>query len=277
MTGFGQAEEGAFKVEVRSLNHRFLEINVKLPQGMMEHESAIRNAIKGRFARGRFDVFVNVRPEKLKASFNYAAASELYSSLELLRKELAAPAPPGISELVALRDFFITQEAVSDPAMLMKALELALGQVGRMRTAEGALIHEDIAKRAVALEAIRGQIEKALPAVLESAKAKYIQRIKSMLSDASVDEARLLQEASILAEKADIAEELTRIGGHIERMKKILASGDTIGRELDFILQELHREANTLGSKAEDLEIIRKAIEFKTEAERAKQQVQNLQ
>ncbi len=277
MTGFGSSEKGDFRVEVRSLNSRFLEINLKLPSGLMEQDILLRNIIKGRFARGKFDVFVTVRSGRQGFSLNVSKARQVYEAMEGLRRELSIPGQTGIRELAAMKDLFVSEESGQDAASIEGAFEEALSGAEAMRLREGRMIAEDIDGRIASLGRINGRMKELLPATLSGLKEKYASKIKSMLQETGWDEGRLLQEAAILAERADIAEELTRIAGHLDQMKKIIRGNDKTGRELDFLLQELHREANTIGSKTSDMEITARAIEFKTEVERIRQQAQNLQ
>ncbi len=277
MTGFGSSEKGDFRVEVRSLNSRFLEMNLRLPPGLMEQEVPLRNIIRGRFARGRFDVFVTVKSGKQGFSLDVSKAGQVYEALEGLRRELSIAGPAGIRELALMKDLFISEETSCDIVSFTEAFEDAISQVEAMRIKEGRMIAEDVTSRLGALEHINGRMKELLPVTLSGLKERFASKIKSMLQETGWDEGRLMQESAILAEKADIAEELTRITGHLGQMEKIIASNDKIGRELDFLLQELHREANTIGSKTTDMEITARVIEFKTEVERIRQQVQNLQ
>lgn len=277
MTGFGSSEKGEFRVEVRSLNHRFLEINIRMPHSLMRHEIPLRNIIKGKFARGRFDVFVNLNAEKMIAGLNVAVAREVHARLDFLRNELAIKEPLDMGELLQMKEFFTTEECAGDPAPLFQAFEEAVSQVMEMRLKEGQMLREDILLHRQNLEKLYKEAQAILPEALSGMRDRFVERLKNLLAETGFDETRLVQEAAILTEKADISEEIARIGGHLEQIAKMMKNGDKIGRELDFVLQELHREANTIGSKIEDLAIINKAIEFKTEIERMRQQAQNLQ
>ena len=277
MTGFGSCERGEFRVEVRSLNSRFLEINLKLPSGLMEQDVLLRNAIKGRFARGRFDVFVTVKPGGQAFSLDAGKAGRVYEALEALRRELSIPGQAGIGELLALKDLFVSEDTGMDTAFLLEAFETAIAGVEAMRLGEGRMIAEDIGRRLDVLGRINGRMKELLPQTLSDLREKYALKIKSMLQETGWDDGRLIQEAAVLAERADIAEELTRIEGHLGEAGKIIGGGGQAGRQLDFLLQELHREVNTICSKTGDMEITARAIEFKTEVERIRQQAQNLQ
>ena len=277
MTGFGASEKGDFRVEIRSLNSRFLEMNFRMPCGLVEQEVPLRNIIKAKFARGRFDVFVNAKPGKRGLSLDAHKAKELYKGLDGLRRELQINEAPSLAELIALKDFFLMEEGGYDPGPLKEAFDEALSQVEAMRLDEGRVIGEDMALRIGALERLNAEMKELLPKTALQLKEKFVSRIRAMVNEAGIDEGRIAQEAAVLAEKADIAEELTRITGHLEHMKKMIKGNDKIGRELDFLLQELNREANTIGSKTGEMEITGRDIQFKTEVERIRQQAQNLQ
>lgn len=180
MTGFGSSEKGDFRVEIRSLNSRFLEMNLKLPFGLMEQEIPLRNIIKGRFARGRFDVFVTTRG-KLGFSLNFQKAGQVYQALEGLRRELFIEEPAGIRELVLLKEFFVTEETGYDVVSLMEAFGEAVSQVEEMRVKEGQMIAGDITGRIRILEGINARMTELLPVTLAALKEKYSSRIKSMV------------------------------------------------------------------------------------------------
>ena len=265
-------------MEVRSLNSRYLEMNLRLPAGLMEQEASLRNIIKEKFARGRIDVFVSVKESGKVASLDVGKAKELYAGLDGIRRELGINEPPTMAELIALKDLFLSEEVGYDPASLKDVFDEALAQVEAMRLAEGRVIAQDIAARVEILERLNGEMKELLPKTAQALMEKFAAKIRALMAEAGVDEARIAQEAAVLAEKADIAEELTRITGHLEHMRKMInGKSDKIGRELDFLLQELNREANTIGSKTGEMEITGRDIQFKTEVERIRQQAQNLQ
>ena len=277
MTGFGSAQKGDFKVEIRSLNSKHLEINMRLPHGLVDKEAELRGKIKEHFSRGKFDVFAYLTGERMLARLNAFRAKEVYIALDSLRKELLLPDPVGMAELIGLKELFVHEEHAHEVPDLLEAFEDALAQVKRMRLEEGRVIKTDVSERLAEIGRLRDGIEALLPAALENIKAAFVARIKAMLAETGYDESRVLHEASVVAERADIAEEVTRISGYTVQIGKLLGSGDKIGRELDFILQELNREANTICSKTAEMEILNRAILLKSEVERIRQQIQNLQ
>ena len=264
-------------MEIRSLNSKHLEINLKLPHGLVDKEAELRAKIKERFSRGRFDVFAYLTGERMLARLNAFRAKEVYIALDSLRKELLLPDPVGMAELIGLKELFVHEEHAHEAPDLLAAFEDALEQVKKMRLQEGRLIKEDVTERLAEIARLRDGIEALVPAALAGMKTAFVARLKAMLSETGYDESRLLHEAAIMAEKADIAEEVTRLAGYTVQIGKLLGSGDKIGRELDFILQELNREANTICSKTSEMEILNRAILLKTETERIRQQIQNLQ
>jgi uncharacterized protein (TIGR00255 family) len=278
MTGFGTSEQGDFRVEVRSLNHRYLDVHVRLPQGVSaEHELRVRQMVRELFSRGRFDIYITLRPGRQGLQLEPTAAKEVYEALSQLSSELGLAGPVGLAELLRLKEFFIQERTELYTEALYGALKEALQGVLQMRLREGQAIQEDILQRLQGLEGLLRAMRERLPRALQDIRERLGERLRHLCQEQPLEEARLAQEAALLAEGADITEELVRLQAHLQRMRKILSSDDTIGRQLDFILQELHREANTIGAKSQDMEIIERVIEFKTEVERMRQQVQNLQ
>jgi len=278
MTGFGAAERDGFRVEVRSLNHRFSEMSVKLPPALGRHEMAMRDAIKERFRRGKFDVFVSAAGAgSVSVKLNREIAEGVLLSLRELKEWLSVTGEITLETLLGWKEFFLHEEVSFDPAPLFAAFGEALKGLEEMRLREGRALAEEIRERVEALEALNGQIMALCPAVAEAHREKFHQRLNTLVREAPVEEARVLQEAAAVAEKADISEEVHRVKTHLEHIRRVLADGDAVGRKLDFLLQELHREANTIASKAGDERVIHLVIEMKTEIERAREQAQNIQ
>lgn len=280
MTGFGAAERGGFKVEIRSLNHRFLEISIKLPHSLGRHEIPLREFIKKRFGRGKFDVYVQADAGgRTKIALDATAARELKDALEGLKDSLSLKGDVGLDALLPFRELFMSEEVSFDDAETEKSLygafEEALGGVERMRAAEGGTLAEELASRMGLIESMAAEVSSLAPAVAEAQRAKFLERLKAFLPGA--DDARLIQEAAACAERADITEELTRLASHVGQFTASLAGGGTVGRRLDFLLQEFFREANTIGSKTDDSRVSGIVIDMKAEIEKAREQVQNIQ
>lgn len=278
MTGFGSADKDGFRVEVRSLNHRFTEISVKLPPALGRHEMALRDALKEKFRRGKFDVFVSAAGAgSVSVKLDREMAEGILHSLRELKEWLSVEGEITLDMLLGWKEFFLHEEVSFDPAPLFSAFGEALAGLEEMRLREGRALAGEIQGRVEAIEALNGRIQALSPSVADAFREKFHQRLSALVKEAPVEEARLLQEAAAAAERADISEEVNRVGTHLEHIRRVLADGDTVGRKLDFLLQELHREANTISSKAGDERVLHLVIEMKTEIERAREQAQNIQ
>lgn len=277
MTGFGSAERGGFRVEIRSLNHRFLDISMKLPPGLGEHEIPLREILRKRFGRGKFDVYVSTTGERqLRLKLDKAMAGEILDALNRLKEELSLPGSIGMDTLLNWKGLFMTEELSYETGPLYEAFNEAAAGVENMRAREGEALAAEIAARADRLEALNSGIMELYPAVREESRERFIRRLKEFLPG-EYDEAKVIQEASSAAERSDISEEVSRLKNHIEHLRKILSAGGKIGRKLDFLLQEVNREANTIASKTDDYRVLSLVIDMKAETEKAREQVQNIQ
>lgn len=278
MTGFGSAGAGSFKVEIRSVNHRFLDISVKIPQNLSQHEMPLRTMVRERFSRGRFDILVTVVNEgNLRVKINRDLVRELYEALRVIKDELSLSDSIGIQTLAGFRELILTEEVEYSAESLYAAAGGAIENLLAMRRREGEAVAADIRARLEVLEGLNREVISLCPEVVSEKRKKLLERFSGLFAEMRFDENRVLQEAALLAEKADITEETTRIGSHIAQMKKILSDGDTIGRKAEFLLQELNREANTIASKADDFRISALAVEMKAELEKMREQAQNIQ
>ncbi len=280
MTGFGAAEREGFRVEVRSLNHKYMDVSVKLPSVLMGQDIAIRNLLKERFARGKFDVTVSLTGrERVSVRLNRELARGIYSEFLELQRELGLPGSLGIDFLTRYRDILLSEEKSYDESALFEALEEALASLERMRKTEGATLAGDMLQRLGRLGDIRNEVESFAHQVPLRYQELLMKRIGELLSAAtpSPDETRIAQEVAMLAQKADITEELDRLRLHIGQFSSLLSKGDVVGRRLDFVLQEMHRETNTIASKTDDIRIINLTIEARTEMEKLREQAQNIQ
>jgi len=278
MTGFGSSEKDGFRVEIRSLNHRFMDVSVKLSPLLTEHEMPVRNILKERFSRGKFDISISITGNgKARLKLNTEIAKEIYNSLNVLKSELSIPGTIGIETLLNYRELFIAEEPEYNTNSLYDAFREAIAQLEKMRSDEGKAIAGDILSRTDRMESINRELIALSPEVVANSKRKFHERIRELLNGVEYDRDRIFQEVALMIEKADITEELTRIENHLRQFKKILLSGDTIGKRLDFLLQELNREANTIASKVDDYRISNIVIEMKSEIEKIREQVQNIQ
>ncbi len=278
MTGYGVAEAEGLKVEVRSLNHRYIDVSVRIPSMLMEHEIPVRNLIKEKFARGKFDVVISLSEKRqVKVRLNKELAKGMYDSLLDMQRELSVPGTLDINVLSRYRELLLSEESEFSKDTLFNALRSAAARVEEMRNSEGEALAKELRYHAEKLEGLRGEIQELAKNLPQSYKETLTRRVAELIADASLDEARLAQEVAMIAQKADITEELARLGSHIKQFYSFLDKGGAIGRKLDFLLQEFHREANTITSKVDDVRIINLAIEMKTVIEKLREQVQNIQ
>lgn len=278
MTGYGRGVTGNFKVEIRSSNHRNRDIRINIPSYLYYYEPEIRNMIKEKFQRGRIEILVpKSEDENLKLKINKSLAKEYYRALVSLKNELSIPEDIGINILALQRDIFSLEEPEVEIPTFHKALEIALEELKKMRLAEGNNLAEDITRRIAFLNKHIAILEEKRIGFVENARTTLADKFKKLLANIPIDDARLIQEVAILVEKSDITEEIVRIKSHLKYTENILTSGDVIGKKLEFLVQELHRELNTIGSKTADAEISKLVIEMKHELEKIREQSQNLQ
>lgn len=279
LTGYGSSEKGIFRVEVKSLNHRFLEINLKLPIILSKYEMEIRNLIKQKFQRGKFDLLVSIKQREKTGNIylNKNLALQLYSAFIDIKKELSILGSIDISMFANFKELFIYEEEEPDLNDLMNAVSEALENLHIMRKREGEIIKNSLLE-------ILSKLEKDLinlEGLIDISYNNYIDtlknRVNTIISQNNLDENRIFEQIVIFAQKTDIKEEVDRLKSHITQFKEIINTGGLIGKKLDFLLQEIHRETNTILSKTEDLQIKTLSIELKTNTERLKEQVQNIQ
>jgi uncharacterized protein (TIGR00255 family) len=293
MTGFGRGEYSdeisKVTVEIRSVNHRYLDIFVKMPRRYSFAEETIKTAIKNRVHRGKVEVSVSVdnigksdsdvRLDKELAARYYSALSELRDSFDFGEDSRVS-----FSLLAKMPDVIVTTPAAEDEdamtARLLGAAEKALDDFWGMREAEGEKLVADLSARADLIEDLKNHIEKRAPEIEREYAAKFKARVEDILGGVyEVPEERVALEAAIFADKANITEELVRLGSHISQLRGFLNSDgrEAIGKKIDFLIQEMNREANTIGSKSNDREITSYMLELKAEIEKVREQVQNIE
>ncbi len=278
MTGFGSAEKNGFRAEIRSLNHRFIDISIKIPPYLNQYDIALRNIIKGRFQRGRFDVTVSTDNNKLtQVKINKEVAKKIYNAFQELQKELSIPGHIGIDALMGYKELFLEEEPQYDINALLDSFHEAVSNLETMRLREGKLLSEEQRQRADSLDEMNNKIKSFTPHLLEKYKEKFSERLGLILDSREIDSTRVMQEAAIMAEKLDISEEVSRIENHIQQFMETLNAGNVIGRKLDFLLQEIGREVNTIASKSSDYTISSLTVDMKIEIEKMREQVQNIQ
>jgi uncharacterized protein (TIGR00255 family) len=278
MTGFGSAEQDGCRVEIRSVNHRFLDLHMRAPSFLNQLEIPFRNMVKGRFARGKFDITVTM-PEASASelSINTEAVRKLYGVFRELQDDLSVKGDIDINTFVTLHGMFIETNPKYDTGLVTDVFSRALDDLARMRGREGETLAGELSRIVEALERMNETIRGLADGMLSGVKDKFSERLAQLLEGQDIDQARVLQEAAVFAARLDIAEEIARINSHLGQFAEILSGGGIIGRKLDFVLQELNREVNTIASKSADYAVSSLTVEMKTEIEKMREQVQNIQ
>ncbi|SPQ02178.1 conserved hypothetical protein [Candidatus Sulfobium mesophilum] len=278
MTGFGSAERNGCRVEIKSVNHRFLDIYVRAPSSLNQMEIPLRNMVKERFARGKFDITITLSELASAAvEINPEAVRRMYHAFKDLQGELSIKGEIDINTFIGLHEMFIETQQKYDLEEIATIFARALDDLAGMRSREGETLAAELSRIAQTVGASNEKIMASFDRVLTEIKDKFNERLRTLLEGQDVDEGRILQEAAIFAAKLDIAEEIARINSHLAQFGEVLSGGGIIGRKLDFILQELNREVNTIASKSTDYGISGVTVEMKTAIEKMREQVQNLQ
>lgn len=288
MTGFGRSEvmEGTRKytVEMKSVNHRYLDVNIKMPKKLYMFESAIRSELKKYASRGKIDIFITLEDfseATANVKYNKALAGEYMAHLEQMAEDFHLDNDIRVSVLSRYPDVLTMEEAPLDEEELWKELKDAFCKAAEQfvasRITEGENLRADLIEKLDGMLEKVSFIEERSPQIVQEYREKLESKIKDLLGDVKVDESRLLTEVTIFADKACVDEEIVRLKSHIATTKDTLVKGGDIGRKLDFIAQEMNREANTTLSKSNDLEISNCAIELKTEIEKVREQIQNIE
>jgi len=287
MTGFGQGEAGdqlhSVFVEIRTVNHRFLDYSFKLPRTLNSRERDIKERVRGKLNRGRIYVTVSVESE---AAARNVALNEpvLERYLQQLKKFAAAHELKGdvdINTLAQLPDAVVTDDEEADVQSLWplveKALDAAIDQCRQMRATEGEALQKDLKNRMKRIGTTVTKIEKLAPVVTKRQADAFRKRVEQLAADATVDEDRLTTEIAMMADRLDVSEEITRLNSHTAQFNETLAVGGEVSKKLTYLLQEMHREASTIGAKASDSEMVQHVVALKEETEKLREQVQNLE
>ncbi len=288
MTGFGRCEKEAhgrrISVEIKAVNHRYLDLSIKSPRRFNVFEAQIRNVLKDYMERGKTDLYISCEElgeERLSLRCNKSLAAEYYRYIKEIADELEIEESPRLNTLVRMPEVFTMEEEDTDEEEIWQDLEEVLRGAAEAfvesRTREGEALAKDLLGKLDEMEAAQKVIEERSPVLLEEYRQRITAKVRELLQDTAVDEGRLLTETTIYADKICVDEEMVRLKSHIAAMKKELKQGGPVGRKLDFIAQEMNREANTTLSKANDLTIADAAIELKTGIEKIREQVQNLE
>jgi uncharacterized protein (TIGR00255 family) len=288
MTGYGRGEwQGDGKkveVEIKSFNHRYCDISLRLPRRISPLETQMRNLIRQRISRGRIEVFVQVDESSLteqKLELDLKMAKDYHLALKTLQEVLGIPGEVRLETLATFRDIFTRKELETDLGKewvaVQAALEGALSSLEAMRRDEGLKLSEDFLGRLEAIGKMVQEIEEKAPLALRACRDRLAQRVQELNEGLGIDEARLAQEVAFLAERSDITEELVRIRSHLNQFQEMLKRPEPAGRKLEFLLQEIGREANTIGSKANDAGVAQISVGIKSELEKIREQVQNVE
>lgn len=287
MTGFGagRAERGGeeIDVEVRSVNHKFCEVKVRLPREISALEVEISRAVKERLSRG--GVEVSVRRASARGAgpprVDMSLAAEYARAFEELRQRLGMADAVSLSEILEAEGVVSLQERPADldsvRAAVVPALAQALDRLTAMREREGEALARDVAGRLEQLEALVARVERLGPQSVEYHRARLQERVQELSRGFAPDPARLAQEVALFADRIDVAEEITRLRSHAGQARALVAAGEPAGRKLEFLVQEMHREVNTIGSKSQSAEIAQLVVAMKAEIERMREQVQNVE
>lgn len=288
MTGFGRGEvsEGKRKitVEVKSVNHRYLDVNMKMPKKLNFFESSIRGLLKEYMQRGKVDLFItyeDLSENNVNVTYHPEVAAEYMQYLKEMAEKFSLDNDICVSTLSRYPEVLTLDDVEVDEEGIWKSLEKALRAACTMfvdtRIKEGEHLREDLVEKLDEMLTIVSYIEERSPQIITEYKEKLAQKVQEMLADTKVDENRLLTEVTIFADKVCVDEEIVRLKSHIETTKNTLLEGGSMGRKLDFLAQEMNREANTILSKSNDLAISNKGIELKTEIEKVREQIQNIE
>ena len=289
MTGYGRAEEKVngctITVELRSVNNRYLDCNIRIPRLYLFAEDAIKTRVQNTISRGKVDVFVTLDStgaENVQVSVNRPLAEQYAAALNELA-QLCGPVAYCITPEVLSRfpEVLVAEKAEEDVEQragdICAVLDRALADFDQMRTREGERLEADILSRAAIIEEKVGLVEERSPQTVAEYRAKLEARMNEVLSNTQIDPARILTEAAIFADKVAVDEETVRLRSHIGQLREMLEKGGATGRKLDFLIQEFNREANTIGSKCSDIDIARHVVDIKAEIEKIREQVQNIE
>lgn len=288
MTGFGRCEiadnNRKFTVEMKSVNHRYLDVNIKMPKKLNFFESAIRGELKNYISRGKVDVFITYEDfseDNSTVRYNKEVAEEYLKYLRQMVEDFGLDDDIRVSTLSKYPEVFTMEEQGVDEEELWKELRKAVAGAAEMfvqtRIAEGEHLKDDLIEKLDGMLTLVDLVAERSPQIVGEYRQKLEDKVRELLGDNTLDEGRLLTEVTIFADRICVDEEIVRLRSHIETTKKTLIEGGSIGRKLDFIAQEMNREANTILSKANDLRVSNCAIELKTEIEKVREQIQNIE
>ncbi len=288
MTGYGRCVETVngreFTVEVRSVNNRYLDCTVKLPRSLTFAEETVKQAVKAAISRGKVDVFITVRSEggmEAKITLNTAMVEGYLIAMKQMVSDYEVKDDISVSLLSRMNDVFsVEREEVDEEQLLadlMGVVGKALENYNAMRAVEGKALENDLRSRGETILDLVSQVEAGNSQTVEDYRTRLYNKLKEVLASTSIDESRILTEAAIFADKVAVDEETVRLRSHLQQMNTMLSAGGAIGRKLDFLLQEMNRETNTIGSKCSDVRLARIVVDIKAELEKIREQTQNIE
>ena len=288
MTGFGRCEvitaEYKISVEIKAVNHRYLDLSIKLPKKFNYFEASIRNLLKTYIQRGKVDVFISCEDyteEKLCLRYNAALAAEYMNCFEKMREQFGIENDVKVSTLARMPEVLTMDQAPEDEEQMWKQLSGVVEEAAKKfvdsRAQEGEKLKSDLLGKLDYMEELVSFIVERSPRILAEYRAKLEGKVKELLEGAAIDEGRIATEVTIYADKICVDEEMVRLRSHIDATRKELIAGGSVGRKLDFIAQEMNREANTTLSKSTDLALSDRGIALKTEIEKVREQIQNIE
>ena len=288
MTGYGRAVETVngrqFTVELRSVNNRYLDCSVKAPRMLSFAEEAVKQAVKNSISRGKVDVFVTLHSENgvdATVTLNTAVVEGYLAAMQQMAEKYPVNNDISVSLLSRMPEVFSVEKPEVDEdqllADLMGVVTKALESYDAMRVAEGKALENDLRSRGATIEELFSQVEAGNAQTVVDYRQRLENKLREVLSSTNIDEGRILTEAAIFADKVAVDEETVRLRSHLQQMYGMLQSGGAVGRKLDFLLQEMNREANTIGSKCTDVRLARIVVEIKAELEKIREQTQNIE
>ena len=288
MTGYGRAVETVngreFTVELRSVNNRYLDCSVRLPRILSFGEDAVKQAVKNAISRGKVDVFISVHSEtgdEVQVTLNKNAVEGYLAAMQQMVAEYGVKDDISVSVLSRVPDVFTVDKPQVDEeqllADLMQVVTKALDGYDAMRCMEGAALDKDLRSRGQTILGLVSQVEAGNAQTVIDYRTRLYNKLKEVLENTNIDESRILTEAAIFADKVAVDEETVRLRSHLQQMNTMLDGGGAVGRKLDFLLQEMNREANTIGSKCTDVALARIVVDIKAELEKIREQTQNIE
>ncbi len=288
MTGYGRAVETVngreFTVEIRSVNNRYLDCTVKLPRALSFAEEAVKSAVKAAVSRGKVDVFITLRSEAeadVQVTLNKPVLEGYLAAMRQMVTEYGVKDDISVSTLSRMSDVFVVEKPKTDEdalkADLLGVVDKALAAYDQMRMTEGLALENDLRNRAKTILDLVSQVEAANPQTVSDYRKRLENKMQEVLEGKGFDESRILMEAALFADKVAVDEETVRLRSHLEQMDAMLSGNGGIGRKLDFLLQEMNREANTTGSKCSDVKVARIVVDIKAELEKIREQTQNIE